>query len=329
VEVVAPIAEPGKSDILEDYIFPAVFDHGVPATINIAHLSLDYLPAIAMGDKKSLAFLRYLTDFSFSARERPLRRKAAMGTRIEVFRLNLKLTITNMVMNFTGLQALETGLFVISRHDDTINRMFLFVSALRFDGANGSIVLDAAVIPMTPALWDKPELREVLNTLPMRGLVEFKFYDAGIRLWREVLSVLAERCRTWSHGAGCEYGAEGRFPPPGIIIGGQTLCSCGQGKLPDNFIALPHWEEAARYATRVAISPIFALPFVEDVADEGLTPLHEKLPNFCLNCGRTNAMDGGQLNRCPRCLEGKYCSAVCQTTDWQRHRVECEIRRMH
>jgi hypothetical protein len=80
----------------------------------------------------------------------------------------------------------------------------------------------------------------------------------------------AERCREWSHVEGkCEYVKMGRVPV-GEGNGEKVLCGCGMGKLPEGFIALPGWEAAARYATRVAISPVFAEGLVEELVDEEL-----------------------------------------------------------
>src|SRR5205823_12136927 len=67
----------------------------------------------------------------------------------------------------------------------------------------------------------------------------------------------------------CEYLLTGKIPPSkGLEDAHTPLCSCGNGQLPQKFMGdlrLPHLEYVLqKYATRIAISPIFTVPFVED-----------------------------------------------------------------
>jgi hypothetical protein len=340
VEVIAPLAEPGVSDTLEDYIFPTVVDHDtssgtiVPVTLNIPHLNLDSLPIIDATDKKSIRFLTNLASFTFSDRERRLREEVASATKTGLapsVRLNFKESLFTMFMLSSGLQGGQTGLFAISHRKSGIH-MLLFVSALRLDGANASVVIDAAVIPMTTSMLKDDEFGAFLLILRTLECCTITVDDAELLLWKKVLPALAERCRSWSHVAGCEYAVQPTVPVS-LDPGSQVLCSCGQGTLPDGFIGLPDWEVAARYATRIVISPTFAVPFVEDVVDRELakqvreqraTADVSQEAEACRNCGRKEARNGGPLKKCARCLEVKYCSGECQKKDWKKHRMECK-----
>jgi hypothetical protein len=114
--------------------------------------------------------------------------------------------------------------------------------------------------------------------------------------------------------------------PVSLEHGKQVLCSCGAGILPKNFISLPAWEEsAAPNATRIAISPTFAVPFVERVADLEKLAQGQRMSGKerCRNCGRTETPDGRALKKCLRCQKVKYCSGECQKKDWKKHRMEC------
>src|SRR5262249_39698563 len=112
--------------------------------------------------------------------------------------------------------------------------------------------------------------------------------------------------------------------------------------------ALPDWLAARPYATRVALSPVFASPLVEEVEDRDeaasehattaggdpladpssssspTTPLPALTPERCRKCGATQARGGGDLRRCLRCMVVKYCSVDCQKADWRVHKNECE-----
>lgn len=341
VEVIAKLAEPGVSGILEEYIFPTVTTdlsvspgNVVPATLNIPHLSLDTLPIIDVAEKKSIRFLDSLASFTFSDRERHLREEVlASATQTGLapsVRLNFKETLLTILMVSSGLQGGQTGLFALSLAETGIH-MLLFVSALRLDGANASVVLDAAVIPVTTAMLKDADFEAFLLLLRTLECCTITVDAAELALMKKVLPALAERCRTWSHAEGCEYSVQGRAPLS-LDHGAQVLCSCGQGKLPDGFVGVPDWEASARrFATRIAISPTFAVPFVEDVVySEFAKSIREhpetagKKPEACRNCGRTRAADGGALKKCMRCLEVKYCSAECQKKDWKKHRMECK-----
>lgn len=338
VEVIAQLAEPGVSDILEDYIFPTVLESGTPrlvTTLNIPHLNLDTLPIIDATDKKSLNFLQTLTKFTFSDREHRLREAGHLKTSDGLapsVRLNFKESIFTMFMLASGLQGGQTGLFAISHPESGIH-ILLFVSALRLDGANGSVVLDAAVLPLRTEMLQITKLNNFLLFLRTLKCYDITADDAELVLWKKVLPALAERCRTWSHGKNCEYAAQGTVPIS-LEPGRRVLCSCGQGKLPDKFLGIPDWEIAARYATRVAISPTYAVSFVEDVVDRNLlkmigqqelaTGAAMSVTEVCRNCGRKDGKDGAALKKCARCLEVKYCSAECQKKDWKKHRMECK-----
>jgi hypothetical protein len=338
VEVVVKLAEPNVSKILDDYVYPTVITHGstpgamVPVTLNIPHLNLDTLPIIDISDKTSIAFLGVLASSTFSSRERRLREElqASNAMTATSARFNLKESIFTMLMVCSGLQGGQTGLVALA-HPKTGVNMLMFVSALRLDAANGSVALDAAVIPMTREMLRDKDFEGFLLLLRTLECCDIIVDDAELLLWKKILPALAERCRTWSHKADCEYVVNSSIPVS-VEPGEQILCSCGQGRLPEGFVGVPDWEEAARkYATRIAISPTFAVPYVANVidgdfAEEGSLQVPQ---DRCRHCGATDAKSGGALRRCTRCLEVKYCSAECQKRDWKKHRMECQEAEMY
>ncbi|KAB5528061.1 MYND finger [Coniochaeta sp. 2T2.1] len=362
VEVVARLAEPSVSPILEDYIYPSVLSPSTPSapvsTLNITHVNLDTLPIIDVTQRSGLAFLTTLTSFTFSKRERALRDQieATSSDDAASTRLSFKESLFTMFMLSSGLQGGHTGLFAFE-HPDSGLHMLIFVSALRLDGANCSVVLDAAVIPFTTAHLADEELKDSLLMLRVLEACTITINDAELKLWKKVLPSLAERCRTYPHNpTTCEY-LTSHSVPVSLDFAAPVLCSCGAGKLPSDFVAVPDWEVSARHATRIAISPTYALPYVETLVDgkmadqfvkgglmvprsgafrssknanapdvspgisSGLGGL--KLEDVCMNCRATQGKDGGPLKKCTRCLTAKYCSAECQKKDWRKHRGEC------
>lgn len=341
IEVIAPLAKPGSLSLLEDFVFPTALakPSNMPSTLNIPHLNLDNLPILALDKKSRISFLTTLTSLTFSTRERRLREEAATAGSAGLSssaRLNFKESLFTIFMIASGLQGGQTGLFALTQPERGGIHVLLFVSAIRLDGADGSAVLDAAVLPLTKALVDSGALEGFLLLLRTLECCALTVDDAELALWKRTLPALAERCRTWEHDpAACDYARRGRVPL-GLAMGEQLLCGCGQGRLPPEFIPLPEWDSAARFATRVAISPVYASGFVEELVDPAVAAEEENDTDgagkgvaaklrACRNCGKKDGGEGGvKLKKCMRCLEVAYCSPECQKKDWKKHRMECE-----
>lgn len=340
VEVIAPVAEPATAQTLDDFIFPSALAKTecssddrqiIPVPLNIPHVNLDNLPVLDVSDKKRLGFLTTLTSWMFSARERKLRDQADDSGLAMSARMNFKESLFTMFMLASGLQGGQTGLFAINHPDKGGIHMLLFVSAIRLDGANASVALDAAVIPFTVDIIKGGRLEAFLLILRELECCTITVDDEELVLWKKVLPALSERCRNWTHASECEYAKPEATIPLSTEPGKQVLCSCGAGKLPENFIGLPEWDVASQFATRIAISPVYAVPLVEDVVDPNVAESMSKLgldvqgdeTLRCWNCGDVEAKGGGPLRKCMRCVKVKYCSIECQKNDWKKHRMEC------
>lgn len=348
IEIIAPLAEPAGAQALDDFIFPTVLAkttstgssmRSIPTALNIPHVNLDILPILDASRTDRMSFLTTLTSSVFSVRERKLRDQVIDSTEPGLApspRMNFKESLFTMFMLASGLQGGQTGLFAISHPERGGIHMLIFISALRLDAANASVVLDGCVIPFTVELVKSGRLDTFLLILRTLECCTITVDDAELVLWKKVLPALTERCRTWTHAAECEYAHPDAKVPLSIEPGKQVICSCGAGRLPEGFINLPEWQEtAAQFATRLAISPTFSVPYVEKVFDpdmlkeavkamtSGDGQSREELQLRCRNCGAVEAKAGGPLKKCLRCLRARYCSGECQKKDWKKHRMEC------
>ncbi|KAJ1325929.1 DUF4470 domain-containing protein [Microdochium nivale] len=361
VELTAQSLDPLGFEDFSELILPARLTSGytrkTPVGLNNHSVNLDSLPIISVdneseSDRKATSWLATLTSQQFSARERRERDFAHEDdTQPMSAKLNLKESIFTIFMLASGLQGGSTGLFTLS-HPDKGNQILIFVRALLLDADVGSVVADAAVLPITRELLDSGELETFLLVLRELEACVIDVSDEELVLWKRVLPGLVERCRTWEHQPGCEYNRpssdseEAATIPLSVEPEETFLCSCGNGKLPERYMGgLPEWEnKAARHAVRVAISPLFAVPWVEDIMDlelvrsaGGVEGMVAGSRDRCKCCGATDRREasgetadsstagskGRPLMRCTRCKDATYCSLECQKKDWKKHRMEC------
>ncbi|WJG34750.1 TCP-1/cpn60 chaperonin family-domain-containing protein [Fusarium oxysporum Fo47] len=324
IELIAPLAQPGSSPILLDFAYPsAISSSGVPTCLNMPHLNLNNLPVIDLENKDRNRWMTTLTSMQFSAREKHLRTVRDESGISHDPMVNFKESVFTMFMIATGLQAGQTGLFAINHPKRGGIHMLVFVSAIRIDGDAASVVIDAAIIPFTMELITSGRMESFLLILRELECGSIDVDDAELCLWKKALPSMVERCRTWSHSRSCEYKSKGATIPLSLKDGEQVLCSCGNGLLPENFVSLPEWENAAPNAVRIAISPTYAIPFNEEVIDPADVP---KMRNpvtrveRCRSCGKPEDQEGVTLKKCSRCQRVKYCSGeshpLLPVTSW-------------
>lgn len=329
IEVITPFATHEENPELSNSIFPSMLSSsGVPVPLNLPQLNLDSLPALDLSDEAAIKWIITLTSFQFSSRERVERATADEKTGMtESSRINFKESLFSMFMASTGLQGGQTGLFVLNQPGGEGVHMIMLVSAVRLDCAANSVVLDAAVIPLTAEMINDPEMESFLLVLRTLEICSLDVDEEELKIWKSVLPALSERCRTWEHGPSCEYKQAGATAPLSLKIGEPVLCSCGKGQIPEAFLGLPGWKEAAsKHAVRLGISPAFACPLVERTVDfAGVMPRAKEVAR-CKACGTTEGDldEGGKLRRCVGCRGVLYCSGECQKKDWKKHRFECK-----
>lgn len=313
VEVVASVepSESWKASPSSTYPLYA-FDKGAPVLWDMPHLNLEALPIVDTTQHAKLEWLNTHLSLMFTAHERRLRSNPSLRQlQGERTRVEFKESLFSIFMHFTGLQGRREHVFGINTPDNGGVHLVLFVSKLRLDLSNRTVVLDAAVLPLHDGLI--PKVAPFLQLLTRRGLCNIRVDDEEMRLWKHMLPAWVERCRAWEHRNDCEYIAKGCVP--------LDLCQCARGhKFPARFEGnVPGWEIVAEHAVRVAISPLFAYSLVHD------DPLIEVRENTggCNVCGSAGLTGQDGLLWCARCRKARYCSRECQRKDWKKHKASC------
>ena len=235
---------------------------------------------------------------------------------------NIKMTIQTILVTSTGVQQHKLHVFGLSveKNIDTI----IFVPTLRFDLASNTLVADAYVLPLN---HDRLRRAEKTLTAIIGGMVTIPLWADEVANWKRLMPTLAERCRTWKHGPNCEYLAK-KMIPLTLEHENDPLCGCGQGKdVSVAFMKEKKWESARPFVTRIAIGPIFGVPYVEDVgnfADAAVKKPHQKSREPGGGCVRCGGPGKPKLLVCGACKSISYCSAGCQKEGWKKHKLVCK-----
>ncbi|RCI11561.1 hypothetical protein L249_7564 [Ophiocordyceps polyrhachis-furcata BCC 54312] len=274
VEVVAPLADPLSTDVLSDFVFPTSMSlHSnpkdrIPVALNAPHMSLDTMPILDVNAEDRLGWLKTLTSFQFSAREVRLGlEKKAKGDRVADARINFKKSLLSMFKHCSpGLKGDKAVTFALNHPERGGLQMIFLVSALRLDGDAGSVVMDAAVLPIIKSNASSERIQSLVNETMRVGCRIINVDDAELVLWKRVLPAWVERCRTWTHLHDCQYRRTRLMTVPlSTELTKKFICACGKDKIPQDYLNMRKWKLARKHAFRVAISPTFAVPFVEDV----------------------------------------------------------------
>lgn len=323
IEVVAPIADPRDGNGIPHFMYPTFPGKGSPVLWNMPRLNLDCLPILDTSKKSELGWLNTHTSLMFSSRERHLRNNVVESSTADPKdpRINFKDSLFSLFMHSSGLQGRKTSIFGLNNPDDGGFHILIFVSCLRLDLANHTVVLDAVILPLHTSLVLK--LRPFLETLHKSGMCNVTVDSSELRLWKETLPAWIERCRQWDHRPSCEYQAKSQIPLS-VDSGHNPICTCGKASLPSHIVFdLPAWHLAAEHAVRAAISPSFCVESVEQSFErnEGLDLGGDELK--CGFCAKGGKGDGKGLLKCGRCKKVWYCSKECQRKHWKVHKGVC------
>ncbi|KAJ5046777.1 uncharacterized protein L3040_004004 [Drepanopeziza brunnea f. sp. 'multigermtubi'] len=324
VEVVVPLADHVHGQGFPEFMYPLGLKDGKPILCNMPCVHLKRLPIIDVSQPKQLTWLDSHITIQLSAREHRLREES-MDPKFPAktdLRTRFKDSLFSIFLNSYGEGGPKVKIFAINHATQGGIHILVFVSRMLLDIANHTIVLDAAILPLTHVIL--PALAPFLAAISLVPRCNIKADNAELALWKEMLPVWAERCREWLHLPSCEYAAAGRIPLSSDIPGAPVLCSCGCGVFPDHFVTgLAHWELAQKHACRVAISPNFSVPYVEHSLNPFDIVSNRGGERACAACRKAKGPDGADLLKCSQCSLVWYCSAKCQKNDWKGHKKLC------
>ncbi|KAF7363900.1 hypothetical protein MSAN_01048000 [Mycena sanguinolenta] len=303
IEIIVPFRSSFTEGGVDINPFPIALGDLVPWSVH--RLNLERLPVLNLKSRKLDKWLNVHLGAAFSDREAAVRKKKGVDTMMFI-----KDTIHAIIVQASGIQPkgsspqrVFTLLDKATKNCDTI----LFVDRLRFDLSAHTIVCDGFVLPSSDERF--MEMDEDQNLWKLLAQARQILVEPGeAKSWKQLLPVLVERCRTWKHRDSCQYASEGRVPLT-TEMEFIPLCACGEGQDVQRMHDVPLWKPFAKYSTRIALSPLFAVSYVESV---------ERKIRTCCVCGAKNAF------KCAKCKSEKdrYCSIACQKKDWDRHRAQ-------
>jgi len=311
IEIRVPPSGPFKPDGLNYNPFPLTRSAGMTPW-NIHHLNPSRLPTLRVqADNQNLAkwFRPHVTSM-FSKREVSMKTNNEQDPLVSV-----KTNIRDIMVLVSGVNR-QQPIRVFSLVDDLNSDTVLFVNDLKFDLPSHTLFLDAYVLTTDEDLMStiRTPFFAILDAENAKGTqFGIALAPGGLRLWKHLLPAIVERGRTtWTHTANCEYATTGTIPlsEEADVI---PICSCGRGKDVDGMKKDPLWAKMAPYVTRVALSPLFSVSFLEPI----IRAEADRRCSVCRKKGRS------KLKKCKTCQVERYCSVECQSSDWGSHRSQC------
>ncbi|KAJ3746220.1 hypothetical protein DFH05DRAFT_1394437 [Lentinula detonsa] len=312
IEVLVPPSGPSKSGGLSPRPFLTVqCSHQCPEiqTWNVHYVNLSRLPLIDCSRPKELyKWLNPHIGSMMSTRERKQRKKHEKDDLMFV-----KDTLHAIMVRTSGIQGVKARrLFSLMDKATHNSDTLLFVNGLRYDQSAHTVVCDAFILPLTEAILERHS-RPFSKLVNSSELEHVQLMEGEVASWKHLIPAFVERCRmSWSHGENCEYKVSGRIPLTEEIEH-NPLCSCGEGKDVEEMLGVPLWQPFACYVTRIALSPLFAVSYLEPIGRD----INSRRCWLCRCKGKP------RLKECSRCRKVRYCSPECQKKDWAAHRKKC------
>jgi hypothetical protein len=291
---------------------------------------LDRMPIVDMARSNNLELLRTHAFLSLSDRERMRLSVDAKDLPAIVY---MKQSIATMFRNLTT--GTETGkksnVFGLHKESGGGVGTVIFIEAVRLDLPSHTLIADGYVLPLNDALAGAL-IQKLGGYEHEYGITRLACTDEEIAEWAYLFPALVERCRDWSHKSDCAYRRTGAIPLA-TEHAQIPICNCGRGKVSAGFKKRKEWAPFVPYVTRIAISPIFAVSYLDAVGkdfaemtsnmkidDDGPKMVSAAIDR-CNHCNAKAAND--RLLRCSQCKKAAYCGKSCQTADWKAHKRVC------
>lgn len=284
-----------------------------------------------MSNTQALEWLSPHVSFAFSDRERRARETQTMEPLT-----HLKDSLHALFVRGSGIQGdIKIDVFGLNRSSDGGIDTLLFINDFRLDLPRHTVVVDAFALPLHLSY-----IKKVLSALDSGSIqvCQINLSDEEHVAWKALLPSLVERCRTWKHKASCAYKKAGATIPLSMDHGEVPICDCGRGNVTDSFRRRKEWLPFLPYVTRVAISPLFAVSYLEPVGADiaqmvGSSMGRSKASRVassstsgtgpCCGACKVSLAPGKQMV-CSKCKKMTYCSKECQVKDWKNHKGMCK-----
>ncbi|EED80904.1 predicted protein [Postia placenta Mad-698-R] len=309
IEVVVPIYGPFQPEGMKLNPFTVAAIEGTLDLWSIHRVNLSTLPVLDTKASKLADWLNPHIGSMMSRRERSLRKQHKEDTLMYV-----KDTIHAILVRASGIQVgPPCRLFALRDHTTRNSDTVIFVDTIRYDMHCHTVVCDGFVLPLTIDLLRRLEQPFCKLIAPGR-MVNVTVFGDEMRAWKQLFPALAERCRTsWTHGPNCEYRSQGKIPLTEDMEV-DPLCSCGRGQDTERMQTVDIWRPFAPHVTRIAISPLFAVSYLETI---GRDPDAHR----CFVC---RGKGKPRIRACGGCKKVRYCSAACQKKHWKIHKSQCK-----
>ena len=257
VQVAASVADRTTLRDSITYLFPLSPGERALHITNIHRVNLDALPILDFDDtSRGVDWVTAHASLAFSDQERQLRKNDSKDVL-----LNLKDNLLSLIVTFAGAQNVK-NVFGIESSQGGVDTL-LFVNQLRLDTSTNSIVADVCILPMTKKLIRLPVILDYLRKITKEKIMgAIHTADVTGEAWKQLLPVVVERCRTWSHRDNCEYSIEGRVPLT-LSHSKIPICGCGQGLALGSFSKVKAWQGLEAFVTRAAIGLFFSPSFLD------------------------------------------------------------------
>jgi MYND finger len=293
---------------------------------NVHRLNLEHLPTFDPRRHKT-DWVNLHVSLALSDREIDLRAKKSPSTDVLV---NVKDSIHSFFMR--AVEPNARRIFSLSEPTDG-GYTIIFLNRLCLDVASSALVADVCILPLTFEFLMK-HVQTIAGFERDGKMMSIVTEEEEVRTWKHLLPVFVERSRTWSHSRTCQYVQAGQIPLSDQMEQ-NPICACGEGVELGAFSDVPEWKSLAPFVTRAAISPLFAVSYLESIGGAAREWLERARFNgnvgndepdaatVCAKCG-SGAREGRALLRCSRCSDTKYCGRACQKADWAQHKKQCK-----